>query len=43
MDRTIKLETLKAGATGNDVLDVRRAADRDASSEQLAGGEGVGK
>jgi|ThiBioDrversion2_2_1062182.scaffolds.fasta_scaffold00077_205 hypothetical protein len=43
MDRTIKPEILKAGTTGKYVLDGRRAADRDASSEQLAGGEGVGK
>lgn len=37
MDRTIKPEVLKAGLAGKYLLDVRRAADRDASSEQLTG------
>jgi rhodanese-related sulfurtransferase len=37
MDRTIKPEILKNELTGKFILDVRRAADRDASSEQLAG------
>jgi len=37
MDRTIKPEVLKTELTGKVILDVRRAADRDASSEQLAG------
>lgn len=37
MDRTIKPETLKAKLTGKYILDVRRAEDRNASSEQLPG------
>jgi rhodanese-related sulfurtransferase len=37
MERTIKPETLKTELAGKYVLDVRRAADRQASSEQLAG------
>ena len=37
MDRTIKPETLKSELAGKFILDVRRADDRAASSEQLAG------
>jgi len=37
MDRTIKPETLQTELAGKLILDVRRAADRDASTEQLAG------
>jgi len=37
MDRTIKPETLKAEMAGKYLLDVRRAEDRNASAEQLAG------
>jgi rhodanese-related sulfurtransferase len=37
MDRTIKPETLKNEIAGKYILDVRRADDRNASSEQLAG------
>lgn len=37
MDRTIKTENLKTELAGKFILDVRRAADRDASTEQLAG------
>ncbi|MCP5279211.1 MAG: sulfurtransferase [Thiobacillus sp.] len=41
MDRTIKPETLKSEIAGSNatpfILDVRRADDRNASSEQLAG------
>lgn len=36
MERTIKPETLKTELVGKLILDVRRAADRDASTEQLA-------
>jgi rhodanese-related sulfurtransferase len=37
MERTIKPETLKIELAGKFVLDVRRAADRDASTEQIPG------
>jgi rhodanese-related sulfurtransferase len=37
MERTIKPDTLKAELTTKHLIDVRRAADRDASSEQLPG------
>ncbi|OOG27856.1 sulfurtransferase [Thioalkalivibrio denitrificans] len=37
MDRTINPETLKAELADKYILDVRRVADRDASTEQLAG------
>ncbi len=37
MDRTINPEILKSELAGKFILDVRRANDRDASSEQLAG------
>lgn len=37
MDRTIKPETLKSELAGKYLLDVRRAEDISASSEQLAG------
>lgn len=37
MDRTIKPETLKSELAGKLILDVRRADDHDASSEQLVG------
>ena len=37
MDRSIKPETLKSELAGKFILDVRRADDRNASSEQLAG------
>jgi rhodanese-related sulfurtransferase len=37
MDRTINPETLKSEFAGKFILDVRRAADHAASSEQLAG------
>lgn len=36
MERTINPETLKAELNGKYLLDVRRSADRDASTEQLA-------
>ena len=36
MDRTIKPETLQAELAGKYILDVRRVADRHASTEQLA-------
>jgi rhodanese-related sulfurtransferase len=37
MDRTISPDNLKTELAGKFILDVRRAPDRDASSEQLAG------
>ena len=37
MERTIKPETLKSELTGKFILDVRRADDLAAASEQLAG------
>lgn len=37
MERIIKPETLKAELATRHIIDVRRAADRDASSEQLPG------
>lgn len=37
MERTIKPEALKAALANMHLIDVRRAADRDASSEQLPG------
>jgi rhodanese-related sulfurtransferase len=37
MERTIKPETLKAELAGKFILDVRRAADREAASEQVPG------
>jgi rhodanese-related sulfurtransferase len=37
MDRTIKPETLKTELAGKYILDVRRATDHNASTEQLAG------
>lgn len=37
MERTIKPETLKTALAGKHVIDVRRAADRDASSERIPG------
>ena len=37
MDRTIHPDTLKSELAGKFILDVRRADDRAASSEQLAG------
>jgi len=37
MDRTIRPDALKATLDGTHLIDVRRAADRDASSEQLPG------
>lgn len=37
MDRSINPETLKHELNGKFILDVRRADDRNASSEQLAG------
>jgi rhodanese-related sulfurtransferase len=37
MDRTIKPETLKNEFTGKFILDVRRAADREAAPEHLPG------
>lgn len=37
MDRSIKPEALKSELAGKYILDVRRAVDRDASTEQLAG------
>src|SRR5512134_1605079 len=39
MDRSIKPDTLKTELAGKLILDVRRAADRAASSEQLPGAE----
>lgn len=39
MERSIKPEILKSELAGKFILDVRRADDRDASSEQLAGAE----
>lgn len=39
MDRTITPETLKQELSGTYLLDVRRAADRDASSEQIPGAQ----
>ena len=39
MDRTIKPETLKSEMVGKVILDVRRADDRNTSSEQLAGAQ----
>jgi rhodanese-related sulfurtransferase len=37
MERTLKPESLKTELAGKYILDVRRAADRDASTDQLAG------
>lgn len=37
MERTIKPDTLKPALADKHLIDVRRAADRDASSEQLPG------
>jgi rhodanese-related sulfurtransferase len=37
MERSIKPETLKTELAGKFILDVRRVADRDASSEQISG------
>lgn len=39
MDRTIAPQTLMAELAGKYLLDVRRAADREASGEQLAGAD----
>jgi rhodanese-related sulfurtransferase len=36
MERSIKPETLKTELAGKFILDVRRAADREASSEQIS-------
>jgi len=37
MERTIKSDTLKGALDDKHLIDVRRAADRDASTEQLPG------
>lgn len=37
MERTVKPETLKQELAGKLILDVRRAADRDASTDRLPG------
>lgn len=39
MERTVKPDTLKTELAGKLILDVRRAADRAASPEQLAGAQ----